>query len=119
MTERNQLTALVHVPEGTVVTNRDYATACWWAKLELQPGTYEMRADSRHGLTYMNWCSIPGTILDCSFASGFGGMYYPNRENDKRKIGRTEHYSVFRYAHNLEDQVMENGIKIEVIKEVK
>lgn len=107
-----QVTALIHVPEGVSVTKQDYPTASWYVQLDLTPGTYELKADSRHGLTYMNWGSVPGVVTKAHFPSGFGGMYYHNEHQD-RYIGTVEHYIIFRYDYNLKDETLKNGIRIE------
>jgi hypothetical protein len=64
-------------------------TACWYRKIELDPGEYEIEALGP--LPYFRHVRVPGTIIEEHFPSGFGGMYYAN-PNDGKNVGkRTVH----------------------------
>ena len=98
---RELIEGKVIVKSGTIRTSRNFQTASWWEKLELDEGEYEFKVDRPGG--YMYWASVPGTIIEDYFASSFGGASVQSYDRKKNE-GRRSTYSVFRYDYQLKDE---------------
>jgi hypothetical protein len=110
----------VVVPPNSQYTKRNYETASWWTKYDLQPGEYEVINGFTPKRSYGWGFQVPGVIVEDNFPSSFGyGTTLPyDRNKNTGKEVIVWHPFPDDYLHDDEEAIArwEKHTGLEVIK---